>query len=124
MDSVDIIYLPKRYQIWSYRSRLLNAQTHRRHLAAGFEHIRFVNPRDEASDRVFHRARGYCLPAHQMGEIGTEGSMGSRARNRVAVHAGRRLEETLPRGDLAADVRGLALLSNPAIEILSRVDVD
>ena len=113
----------KSLQILRHGSRLLSAQSHGRHLAPGFDGSRIVNPRQQVSQRIARRAGGDRLPAHEMGKIGTVDAIGSRACNGVAVDAGRLLEDPLSWGRRLSDVRRLALLLNPAIEIFPRVDV-
>src|SRR5271167_2117534 len=113
----------KSLQIRRYRRRLLSAQTHRRHLAPGFDESRIVNPRQQVSRRVARHAGGYGLPAHEMRQIRTVGAICRGACNGVAVDAGRLLEDTLSLGRLVSDVRWLLLLVNPSIEIFTRVDV-
>src|ERR1700676_1596863 len=113
----------KSLQIDRHLIRLLTAQTHGRHFAPRFDDSRIVNPRHQAFERVTRRAGGYRLPAHEMREIRTVSAICSRACNCVAVDAGRLLEDPLSWGGRLSDVRWLALLLNPAVEIFPRVNV-
>lgn len=75
--------------------------------------------------RVLRRASQLqSCSAHQMCEVRTEVAIGHGSRDRVTVDASRRFEYSLPLGSgITGDCR-LALLLNPASELILRLNVD
>ena len=74
---------------------------------------------------VFERCAGRDrVSAHQVREVGTESPVGHCARHGVAVDAGGRLEYALSLGNSATCSRRLALLLNPSVEFILRLDIN
>src|SRR6202034_1523363 len=64
------------------------------------------------------------VPAHQVREVRTESAAGHRARHAVAVDAGGGLEYPLSLRNRVMRQRRLALLLNPPVKLLLRLDIN
>src|SRR5580698_10943066 len=117
-------FLAKRGQICRHCGRLLDAQAHGRHLASGLGQLRVVNPGNQVSQRVLGCAGRDGVTAHEVRQIRTESPIGCGTSHGMAIDTGGPLEDLLSFRYRAAHSRGLALLLNPAVEILPRVDVN
>src|SRR6266849_4968577 len=98
-------------------------QVHGWHPRTRFDGVRISNPAPEVLRCVWNDTGGNRVAAHEMRQIRTESPVRGRACDRVAVYAGRHLEDAPAAGDCVIDLCGPALPGDPAIECGARVDV-
>jgi len=105
----------QRFQVSGEGVQFVVVQLHRRHQATRFDGVGIANPQTEVLGSVCGYSGGNCVSTHQVSQVGAKTTICNSARNPVTVDAGGLFEDPLAFGRRAVDMRGLALLANPAI---------